>query len=1747
MSKTIDSKVLEMRFENKQFEAGVQTSINTLDRLKTSLNLSSTTKGLSDVEAAAKKVDMTGLASGIDIVRNRFSALQIAGVTALANITNSAVNTGRKMLSALTTDPIKTGFEEYETKINAIQTIMSNTANKGTTMADVTRVLGELNTYADKTIYNFAEMTRNIGTFTAAGVGLEDSAKAIQGIANLAAASGSSSQQASTAMYQLSQALSTGTVRLMDWNSVVNAGMGGQKFQEALKATAKEHGIAVDEIIKKNGSFRDSLQDGWLSADILNETLSKFSVEGAKKYANSMMESGKWTQKQADALLKEAQAMEDAATKVKTFTQLWSTLKESAQSGWSQTWEIVVGDFEEAKELLTEISDVIGAVLGEQADSRNKLLQGWKDLGGRAAIVDSLRNTFEAIASVVKPIKEAFREIIPPMTAKHLYELSIGLKNFTANLKLSDENAERLKRTFKGVFSIFDFFRKIVVAVAKAIGSLFSSGGVGGVLDLILNLTASIGDVFTAINSGFKFDKIANVFSAIGDIIAGVVSGLTGFDGALSKVGEAVSNAVSGIVNGIKGAVSWLTSSFTLEDVLVGLAGGGVFAAAKKLKELFETLSDVGSKGLFGMLFGNREVFKPTTTISDILGGVKDSLQAFTSGIKIGSLVAIAAAIAILASALKKISTVKPADVVKSLFAIGIMFSILTKSFGSITKTMDVFKNKGLIKAGITMMAMAKAIDILASAMKKMAGLSFAEIGKGLLGIGGSMAVLAGGLKVMNGVKIKASTMVAMLIMAKVLKSLAGTLAELGALSWSEIGRGLTAMGGALVELVVAMKILNKVSGAKAIAGSIGILIAAKALDEIAGALTNLGALSWSEIGRGLTAMGGALAILGTVTGALGKLAGFSGLLGAITISVITSTLDDIAKALSEVGMLSWGEIARGLTGIGGVLTELALVSGILGKVAGLSGLAGAATIAISANALGDIAKAFEKFSGMSWNEIKIGLVGMGGALTEVSVITGLLGKLAGFSGLLGAGTLLIAVQALGDIANAFKKFGEMSWNAIKLGLVGMGGALVEVATVTGLLGKLAGFSGLLGAGTILIVVRGLGDVANALKKFGEMTWDEIKRGLVGMGGALTEIGLFSGILGKIAGFSGLIGAGTILVVAKGLEEIANSLKVFGEMSWEEIGRGLAGMGGALTEIAVVAGLLGSIAGVFGLVGAATIAIVAGPLGELADSVKKWATVKVPENLGKQLTSLAGGVLKFTLGGLGASAIAAVAVPLGDLATSVQKWKDVSVPEGMGKQLGSLADGVKKFSWAFAGGISIDIIAEPLGVLADSVKKWQGVTVSADLGTHLETLSKGVKSFSWAFMGSWSLSKIAEPLGQLADSVKKWRGVTVPSGLSDQLKSLADALKKFSGGRKFTNATEGMGEIAKAASKLSGVSYTKINNGLKSLANSLTDFASIKNSLSGIGDTITKNITKPINDLSGKLKKSGSKVMNSLASGMKSSSAVKSAVSSITSTVVKTIDSKSSSVRSSGTKMASALAKGVESKKSSVKTAFTNITKSALTAVKEYKDNFKTAGKDLGKGLINGINAKKQAAYDAGYALGKKAAQGVKDGSKEKSPSKLTYQYGIWQGEGLVNGIKAMGNKAYNAGYNLGDTSTKAVSNAVSRIADVLNSDMETQPTIRPVLDLSDVRAGAGAIDGMFGMTPSVGVMSNIGAISSMMSQRNQNGGNDDVISAINKLGKTLGNIGGTTYNVNGVTSNNGDVNSAIETLVRAVKIEGRA
>ena len=500
MSTTVDERVVEMRFDNRQFESNVQTSLSTLDKLKRSLNLDGAVKGLEGISAASKKCDMSGLSSAVQTVQARFSALEVMAVTALANITNSVINTGKQMLSSLTIAPIKDGFAEYELKMGSIQTIMMST---GASLEDVNKYLNELNTYADRTIYSFADMTSNIGKFTNAGVKLEDAVMAIQGISNEAAVSGANANEASRAMYNFAQALSAGYVKLIDWKSIENANMATVEFKTQLLEAAvaagtvekttdgmykvlskNNQGSTMDETIDATKNFNDSLQYQWMTTDVLVSTL--------RDYADETTEIGK----KAFA----------AAQEVKTFTQLMDTLKEAVGSGWAMTWEILFGDFNEAKTMWTDASNYFGGLIDAMSDARNSMLQGWKDLGGRAAVIDAVKNAFGALVSVVKPVKDAFREIFPPTTSQQLYNMTIALKEFTSRLKLSDTASANLKKTFKGVFAVLDIGKQAFSALFKGITPLF--GGFETLGGGILGVTGNIGDFLVSIDDFIKKNDI---------------------------------------------------------------------------------------------------------------------------------------------------------------------------------------------------------------------------------------------------------------------------------------------------------------------------------------------------------------------------------------------------------------------------------------------------------------------------------------------------------------------------------------------------------------------------------------------------------------------------------------------------------------------------------------------------------------------------------------------------------------------------------------------------------------------------------------------------------------------------------------------------------------------------------------------------------------------------------------------------------------------------------------------------------------------------------------------------------------------------------------------------------------------------------------------------------------------------------------------------------------------------------------
>jgi tape measure domain-containing protein len=1437
---SIDERVVKMRLDNSQFEQGINKTSGLLSKLKQALNLDKSVESINNVDKAVSGVSFNPLTSGLQGVQSGFNAMGAVAFSVLNRMTNAAIDAGKSITNALTAS-VRDGFAEYETQMNAVQTILANTQSKGSTIDDVNSALDTLNTYADKTIYNFTEMTRNIGTFTAAGVDLQTSVDSIKGIANLAAVSGSSSAQASQAMYQLSQAIAAGKVQLMDWNSVVNAGMGGEVFQNALKRTAENFGTNVDGMIQKYGSFRESLTEGgWLTTDVLTETLKQLS--GA--YTEADLVSQGYTEEQAKQIVQLANTAEGAATDVKTFSQLIDTTKEALGSGWTNTFEIIFGDFEEAKELWSSVANVISDVVNRSSESRNNLLQGWKDLGGRTELIEGLSNVFESLGKVLSTVGNAFRKVFPPTTSQQLMDITKAFTSFTESLVPSESTLNKIGRVAEGVFSVFDIGVQAVKAVGEAISTAFGSDSMGSLLNNLLDIAARFGDWLVGLDNSIKqFGIFEGAAKKVGTSVSNVLGMFNSFTGRISSMGSAIRSIASTIGDTLGGAfervknvisnvLTWITDNISGGDIFAGLAGGGIFLAAQKIGGAFDKIKEV-----FEDLFGNgaEKLKKGAGVFDEILGGLQESLNAFTGSVKAFTLVEIAGSIALLVNSMEKIAALSGGEVVGGVSAIGGMMTELNLSLKSITKTVKGVKTTDLIKTGAALIEFAKAVDMLANAMSTIGNLKWDEIAKGLTGMGGAMAELVAAAKGLSYAKVDLKTAGSLIAMAQAVKMVADPLKKLGNMSWDQVGKGLSAMGGALTEMGTVTGLLGRF-GKHNISAAVSMVVTAKSLGDIADAFGSFSSYDWGEIGRGLTAMGGALGEVGLVTGALGKIAGFSGILASGSIYITVQSLDDIAKVFGEFTQYDWGEIGRGLAAMGGALGEVGLVTGALGKLAGFSGIIGGGSILITAQSLGDIASAFGSFTQYDWGEIGRGLAAMGGALGEVGVISGALGKLAGLSGIIGSGSIVLTAQGLGDIAKVFNSFSQYSWDEIGRGLTAMGGALGEVGVISGALGKIAGLSGIIGAGTINLTVQGLDEIAQAFNSFSQYSWDEIGRGLVAMGGAMGEVAAISGATGALTGIAGLVGAGTITLASKGLIDLATAFGKFSEFNWDEIGRGLTAMGAAMGETA-----LGGLLNTFSGFGAGAIEKMAAPLGTLADSIKKWEGVSVPDDLANQLGGIADGVGKFTMAGFGSDTVANIAQPMNVLADAVAKWSTITFPTDIATQLGSLANGVEAFTLAFAGGWSLNAVVGPLGALADSVRKWDGVEVPGGIQGNLTALANGVKAFTLAFAGGWSIDAVIGPLGQLPGAVKKWDGVEVPGGIQGDLTALANGVKAFTlafvGGWSINAVIGPLGQLAGEVKKWNGVEVPGgIQGNLTALANGVKAFTGIG---SGIAESMS--------------------------------------------------------------------------------------------------------------------------------------------------------------------------------------------------------------------------------------------------------------------------------------------------------------------
>lgn len=573
-NKVVENKILKLSIDDETFKKGLNNTLNSLKGLQKSLD-GIKTDSLTKVGTAASKIgdEFQGLLSRIPIVGKASDAIlnigssadksvsklaslgggfKISGITGNASSASSAIDdigksaeaSARKLsildtalgvlagnmltkgVESITglmnrfTSGMRDGFGEYELKMNSVQTILSNTASKGTTMEDVTRVLGDLNDYADQTIYNFGDMTSAIGRFTAAGIDLDTSALSIQGMANAAAHAGASSQDMSRAMIQVSQALSTGKFQLMDWKSIENANMNTETLRETLMKYGREYGTITEEMAINHDTFRDSLTDtDWLTADVWNAAMAEY----------------------ADINTALGKTAAEAATKVKTFSQLIDTTKESVGSGWAETWEYIFGNYEEAKEMWTSIAVAIGSIVDFFADGRNAIFKEWHDLGGYKDLWEGITNVVQAFGGIFTSIGVAFANVFGEAKpgVGILLSLTAGFRKLTEYIKPSANGFNVLVQVFTAFFTVAKAVSSIVKILVQA---------------ALIPLKAVLGLVLTGVTLLSKAIEImASWFTRL---IKPVVDAITIFGKFASDGLGKVGNAISTFASGLSGKVS---------------------------------------------------------------------------------------------------------------------------------------------------------------------------------------------------------------------------------------------------------------------------------------------------------------------------------------------------------------------------------------------------------------------------------------------------------------------------------------------------------------------------------------------------------------------------------------------------------------------------------------------------------------------------------------------------------------------------------------------------------------------------------------------------------------------------------------------------------------------------------------------------------------------------------------------------------------------------------------------------------------------------------------------------------------------------------------------------------------------------------------------------------------------------------------------------------------------------------------
>ena len=1575
MSKSIDEKVVSMQFDNSKFESNVQQSMSTLDKLKEALKFDKASEGLENVSRAASNIKMDGVSDACEVVSAKFSALQVAAITALANITNSAVDAGKKIVSALTIDGAKDGFTEYELKMGSVQTIMNST---GEPLSNVMNQLEELNKYADRTIYSFSDMTTNIGKFTNAGVKLEDAVAAIKGVSNEAAVSGANAEEASRAMYNFAQALSAGYVKLIDWKSIENANMATVEFKNELLDTALALGTVVKEgdlyrtttenakgkvsdLFDATHNFNDALNHQWMTTEVLTQTLAKYADEntelGKKAYA--------------------------AAQDVKTFSMMMDTLKEAVGSGWAVTWEKFVGDFEQSKTIFTKITNNISEIITAQADARNKfvneafnegnagiiksandwtklsqtvrnaggdvgkfkdiiidaarthgvniddmieeagnfndtLKDGWlntdilktaisnaqalgtlspefnslskavsltnqpfqkfinelDEVNGRTHLLNAFTNIFKTLSDIIKPVKEAFREIFPAKTGKDLRDALSNFEAFTEKLKISEEISGRIKTAFEGFFKVIQNGIKTVKSIVSAFSPLKDIFVI--LAENLLLGAESLGIFFNELSDGDEEVSVfQKVLSAIHDTLESFANNLQSYidkaSDALSTLKEKISQSWD------TGALSIVASAIErIKEALNGFTEG----ASDGLQTFFNTLGKgVNGKG-FGKVaevletFGNA-ISKVAKTLGQILKPLIERLKEFFTEFDLIDTMAVTAKAGGISAVVAFL--VRMADNIGDLIGqIGSLVEFI-KSGNPVSLVQDFI-------TGIT--------DVLGGIEDKFRSDVIANFAL-------SVGILAGSIYVLSTIDAKAAKQ-SIGIITLLISELVGLSIALDKLtsknltqpaSFIESLKGVFGQAKQVAMLLAVGSALQKIAAAILVLAGAMKIISTIPFPEMAASFIALSAMLWELVG-----------VTKVLSSSEKEIVKGCGALMSLSTSIMILSL-----ALKVIASINPDALLNSFLALTGLLFELTIFMQVLDGNKGVSGAA--SLIALSTGIL-ILSAALKVLATIKVPDLIKGLVAIAVLLTELGVALTFMD-----ASLPGAAALLIASGALLVLSGALKVLATIKFSSLVKGLIAIGALLVELAVGLTLM-----IAALPGAIALTVFAKGLAILTPVLAALALIPAKDIYKALGEIAVALLAFGVVGSILGVVSPL--------ILLFSAALLTLGVALVA--------IGGGLALAGTGITTLATGLGLLSEIS-------KEAVERIVETLQIILDGI-----IQLIPNM---VAAFAEGFINicnvFTEG---APTIKEAIVSLFDILITV-----------FGESIPKLTEAFTKMILA---------MIEQVGILAP---------------------------------------KLAETFYQLIVEILRITSENIP----DIIQAGVDIMIAFI-------------------------------EGIQSATNQLIDAAmeAIIAFINGLAESIEEHTPELIEAVN--------KLFNSIIDAM-----------------LLILFNGNPKLAKQAKELITNFKEGINEKVSDVVGAIGEMISKMITKISDKIEDIKEAGKNLIDGFINGIKDKFEAAKDAVRSLGDDSVSTLAKSIKAHSPSELTTNLGEFFGSGFINGVTDKVDSAKQAAKNLGNTAVNGLKTAINSISDMCDMDMNLNPVITPVVDLSDFRKGNSEINGI--------------------------------------------------------------------------------